>query len=76
MARNAERKQARNNAIRSFYNVLYQKNKVERKYRSDYLLELTAKKFYLTPRSIYAILREPEEVADKNQLKLFPDNSN
>lgn len=70
MARNAERKNKRNNDIKAYYKALYDKNKVERKYRTEYLLELTASKFYLTPRSIYAILRQ-EPAEDKNQLSLF-----
>lgn len=70
MARNQFRKLQRNNDIKAFYKALQDKNKVERKYRTEYLLELTAKKFYLTQRSIYAILRE-EPVEDKNQLNLF-----
>ncbi len=72
MARNRVKRQRRNADIRAFYKALYDKNKVERKYRTEYLLELTAEKFYLTARSIYAILREsPEE--NQNQLTLFKD---
>jgi hypothetical protein len=75
MARNSHRKQKRNNDIRAFYKQLYEKNKIEKKYRMDYLVELTATKFYLQPRSIYEILREtPAE--DKNQLKLFEPTPN
>ena len=70
MARNTDRKDKRNADIRAYYKTLYDKNKEERKYRTEYLLELTATKFYLTPRSIYAILRE-QPVEDANQLSLF-----
>ncbi|MCZ2128838.1 MAG: hypothetical protein LC109_01070 [Bacteroidia bacterium] len=74
MARNKTRLNKRNACIKAYYKALYEKNKVEKKYRLDYLVELTAEKFYLEPRTIYAILRqEPDE--DKNQLSLFTQES-
>lgn len=71
MARNPLRKHQRNRDIKAYFQALKEKNKVEKKYRTDYLVEQTAKKFYLESRTIYAILRQEEPVEDPNQLQLF-----
>lgn len=70
MARSKKRLIKRNNDIRSYYKALQEKNKKERKYLTEYLIDQTADKFYLESRTIYMIIAEPME--DDNQLTLFP----
>jgi hypothetical protein len=71
MARNTSKRTLRDTAIREYYSKLYATNKLDRKYRNDYLIRLTADKFYLQERTIYNIIRNEPPKVNANQLNLF-----
>lgn len=50
-------KEKRNEAILKYLREMITKNKIEKKYKTAYLVRLTADKFYLQPRTIYEIMK-------------------
>jgi hypothetical protein len=71
MARNISKRTMRDTAIREYYSKLYASNKLDRKYRNDYLIRLTADKFYLQERTIYKIIRNEPAKVNPAQISLF-----
>jgi hypothetical protein len=60
MARNAKLLAKRNAALYKEYKALADKNKLERKYRMEYLIKQVADKFYVTENTVYHAIRSYE----------------